>query len=59
MTLRLGRLPDSGVVAYVIDAPFLYQRPGSTYVGPDGRDWSDNPRRFGLLSWVAAHLAAG
>jgi starch synthase len=59
VTLRLGRLPDSGVVAYVIDAPFLYQRPGSTYVGPDGRDWSDNPRRFGLLSWVAAHLAAG
>ena len=59
VTLRVGRLPDSGVVAYVIDAPFLYQRPGSTYVGPDGRDWSDNPRRFGLLSWVAAHLAAG
>jgi hypothetical protein len=27
--------------------------------GPDGRDWRDNHRRFALLGWVAAHLAAG
>ena len=59
VTLLAGRLPDSGLLAYVIDAPFLYQREGSTYVGPDGRDWSDNHRRFGLLGWVAAHLASG
>lgn len=59
VTLRVGRLPDSGLVAYVIDAPFLYRRDGNTYVGPDGRDWSDNHRRFGLLGWVAAQLAAG
>ena len=59
VTLLRGRLPDSGVTAYVIDAPFLYRRAGNTYVGPDGRDWSDNHRRFGLLGWVAAHLAAG
>lgn len=59
VTLRCGRLPDSGLAAYVIDAPFLYQREGSAYVGPDGRDWSDNHRRFALLGWIAAHLAAG
>ena len=59
VTLRCGRLPDSGLSAYVIDAPFLYQREGSAYVGPDGRDWSDNHRRFALLGWIAAHLAAG
>ena len=59
VTLLAGRLPDSGLLAYVIDAPFLYRRAGSAYVGPDGRDWSDNHRRFGLLGWVAAHLAAG
>lgn len=59
VTLLAGRLPDSGLLAYVIDAPFLYQREGSTYVGPDGRDWSDNHRRFALLGWAAAHLAAG
>ena len=59
ITLLRGRLPDSGLAAYVIDAPFLYQRAGNAYVGPDGRDWSDNYRRFALLGWVAAHLAAG
>ena len=59
VTLLRGRLPDSGVPAYVIDAPFLYRRDGNPYMGPDGHDWSDNHRRFALLCWVAAHLAAG
>ena len=59
VTLRVGQLPDSGLPAYVIDAPFLYRRDGNPYVGPDGYDWNDNHRRFGLLGWVAAHLAAG
>ena len=59
VTLCCGRLPDSGLPAYVIDAPFLYRRDGNPYVGPDGHDWSDNHRRFALLAWVAAHLAAG
>jgi starch synthase len=59
VTLLIGRLPDSGLLAYVIDAPFLYRREGNTYVAPDGQDWSDNHRRFALLGWVAAHLAAG
>jgi starch synthase len=34
ITLRLGRLPDSGLLAYVIDAPFLYRRDGNPYLGP-------------------------
>ena len=59
VTLLSGRLPDSGLPAYVIDAPFLYRREGNTYVAADGRDWSDNHRRFGLLGWIAAHMAAG
>lgn len=59
ITLRLGRLPDSGVPVYVIDAPFLYRRDGSPYLGPDGRDWNDNHRRFALLGGIAAHLASG
>jgi starch synthase len=59
ITLRLGRLPDSGLLAYVIDAPFLYRRDGNPYLGPDGRDWKDNHRRYALLGWIAAHLAAG
>ncbi len=59
VTLSIGQLPDSRLPAYVIEAPFLYQREGNPYVGPDGHDWSDNYRRFGLLGWVAAHLASG
>jgi starch synthase len=59
LTLVAGRLPKSDVGVYVIDAPFLYARPGNPYVGPDGSPWRDNPLRFGLLGWVAAHLAGG
>ena len=59
VTLRLGRLAHNGVAAYVIDAPYLYQRPGNPYLAADGSEWPDNLQRFGLLGWVAAHLAAG
>ncbi|MDR2787875.1 MAG: glycogen synthase GlgA [Candidatus Accumulibacter sp.] len=59
VTLCAGRLPDSRLPAYVIDAPFLFRRKGNPYIGPDGHDWSDNHRRFGLLGWMAAHLASG
>ena len=58
-TLRLGRLAHNGVAAYVIDAPYLYQRKGNPYLAADGREWPDNLQRFALLGWVAAHLAAG
>ena len=60
VNLLLGRMPDSDVPAYIIDAPDLYNRPGNNpYLDPDGRVWSDNHRRFALLGWVAAQLAAG
>ncbi|MDQ3058722.1 MAG: glycogen synthase GlgA [Pseudomonadota bacterium] len=59
VTLKLGRLAHNKVAAYVIDAPYLYQRAGNPYHGPDGQEWPDNLQRFGLLGWVAAHLAAG
>jgi starch synthase len=36
----------------------LYQREGSPYQDPGGQDWPDNALRFGLLSKVAARLAA-
>ena len=59
ITIRQGRMPETGVQAYVIDAPWLYARDGNPYMGPDGTDWPDNPRRFALLGWVAAHLGFG
>ena len=54
-----GRLKGSDMRAYVVDAPYLYRRPGNPYLGPDGHDWPDNLQRFALLGWAAAQLAAG
>ncbi|MCX7272691.1 MAG: glycogen synthase GlgA [Burkholderiales bacterium] len=59
VALRLGRLPGSGVPAYLIEAPYLFARPGGPYQAADGSEWGDNLQRFALLGWMAAHLAAG
>jgi starch synthase len=56
--LALARVPGGGV-AYLVDQPPLYDRPGGPYADPYGRDWPDNHRRFALLGWVAAALARG
>jgi starch synthase len=44
---------------FIIDAPHLFDRPGSPYLMPDGRDWPDNARRFAALGRVAADLGKG
>ena len=59
VTLCRGRLAPSGLAAYVVDAPYLYRRPGNPYLAPGGAEWPDNLQRFALLGWAAAHLAAG
>ena len=46
----------AGLDLLVIDGPHLFARPGNPYLGPDGRDWPDNPERFAALSWVAAWI---
>ncbi|HEY1261786.1 MAG TPA: glycogen synthase GlgA [Stellaceae bacterium] len=53
------RLPGNHVLAYLVDHPAFYDRPGGPYAGPDGIEWPDNHRRFGLLGWIAAALARG
>lgn len=55
----LARIPGTQRLAYLVDQPAFYDRPGNPYAGPDGRDWPDNHRRFGLFGWVAAELARG
>ena len=57
--LYCGVLPDSGVIAYVIDAPELYDRPGNPYADANNEAYADNHRRFALLGWMAARLADG
>lgn len=48
--LLMGRTPD-GVPLYLLDAPFLFDRPGGPYA-----DTGDNHVRFGALSFAAAWL---
>ena len=48
-----------GLVVYLVLEPSLYQRAGSPYAGPEGRDWPDNDLRFARLSLAAAEIAAG
>lgn len=57
VTLRFGHYQGVGI--YLIDAPHLYDRPGSPYHDQAMYAYSDNHRRFGLLGWVAAELASG
>src|SRR5690242_15532991 len=49
---------ENGLEIVALDAPQLYDRPGNPYLGPDGRDWSDNHRRFAALPPAPAPLAA-
>lgn len=48
-----------GLDLLVLDAPHLYDREGALYLGPDGKDWPDNPERYAALSWIAAEIAGG
>jgi starch synthase len=44
---------------FVIDASHLFERPGSPYLAPNGKDWPDNARRFAALSRAAADIGQG
>ena len=49
----------AGIDVLVLDAPRLFDRPGNPYLGPDGRDWPDNPLRYGAFCRAAARIATG
>ena len=49
----------AGLDLFAIDAPHLFDRPGNPYLGPDGRDWPDNARRFAALARVGADIGLG
>lgn len=50
-----GTLPGSGLAAYVLDVPPLFDRPGNPYHDARG----DNALRFALFGWAAACLGHG
>ncbi len=55
----LRKVAYNGLDLLLLDAPHFYNRPGNIYLGPDGKDWPDNPERFAALSWAAAEIATG
>lgn len=57
VTLRYGTY--NGVGIYLIDAPTIYDRPGSPYHDQWMNAYGDNHQRFALLGWIACELACG
>lgn len=57
VALRYGHFHGVGI--YLIDAPGLYDRPGSPYHDQSLHAYADNYRRFALLGWMACELAKG
>ncbi len=53
---RLVAVTAEGLDLLLLDAPHLYDRPGSIYLGRDGQDWHDNPTRFAALSHIGARI---
>lgn len=58
-TARLLAGKAAGLDLLVLDAPHLFDREGNIYLGPDGKDWPDNPERFAALCQAGAEIAAG
>jgi starch synthase len=54
-----GRMPDSALPVWLVDAPALYDRPGCPYRDEVGHDWPDNAQRFANFCRIAAGLARG
>jgi hypothetical protein len=57
ITLLFGHY--NGVGIYLIDAPHLYDRPGSPYHDTNQHAYTDNVLRFALLGWVGSEMACG
>lgn len=54
-----GRLPESGLPTYLVEAPEHFCREGNPYTNVSGRDWGDNPERFLLFCHVVAEIGLG
>lgn len=57
ITLLYGEF--NGINMYLIDAPHLYDRPGSPYHDGAMNSYPDNLWRFALLGFIASEIACG
>lgn len=58
-TGRVVHAETRGITLLLLDAPQLFDRPGSLYIDADGEDWTDNHLRFAALAQTGARLAMG
>lgn len=58
-TARILAADAQGLSLFVLEAPHLYDRGGTIYLDPEGRDWEDSPERFAALCRAGAEIAAG
>ena len=52
-----GTVPDTLVPVWLVECQSLYARDGTPYQDEHGRDFVDNPLRFGLLCYIGAMIA--
>lgn len=57
VTLLEGRMPDSGVIVWLVDAPAHFDREGGPYLDSEGNDWPDNAERFTLFCRAVTEIA--
>lgn len=52
-----GKMPDTGIKLWLIDAPAYFDREGGPYGDVEGIDWPDNATRFTLFSRAIVEIA--
>lgn len=50
-------VPDSSIIAWLVDCPDLFNLPGNPYVDEKGIPWVNNAERFSLFCRVAVEVA--
>lgn len=51
------RLPESGIITWLVDCPGAFDRPGGPYLDGNGEPWHDNALRFAIFCMVAVDIA--
>ncbi len=59
VTVLEGRMPDSGVIVWLVDSPAHFTRQGGPYSDENGNDWPDNAERFTLFGRVIVEVSMG
>lgn len=52
-----SRLPGTNVIAWLVNCPAAYNRPGGPYSDQHGQEWDDNALRFAIFCLAAVDIA--